>query len=128
AYAKRTNRDDRSYEVRMTAGLSYHVWLASRVFAMDYDFFPWLKKCKIVDPSFRKLGRKGIVADFAYYISNYYILLHEISHVVLGHCDFIHDEMGLDVLDEFNSNDKCFSVDEVRVRRAFEAEADRQAG
>lgn len=128
AYAKRVSREKRIYEVRMTAGLSYNIWLASRAFATTYDFFPWLNQCKIMDASLRKSGRREIVADFAYYISSYYILLHEISHVILGHCDYVQDEMGLESLDEFSDELRPLTDEEVRTRRAFEAEADRQAG
>lgn len=128
AKAKRVCEEPAVYEIRMTTGLSYHVWLASRALAGEYDFLPWFKQLKINDKSQRKIGRKELLADFAYFIGSYYILLHEISHVLLGHCDYVIDEMGFDTLDEFEEKSQGLSPDEIRIKKAFEAEADRQAG
>lgn len=128
AKAKRVCEDPATYEIRMTTGLSYHVWLASRALAGEYDFLPWVKRLKINDKSQKDIGRKELLADFAYFIGSYYILLHEISHVLLGHCDYVIDEMGFDTLDEFEEKCQGLSPDEIRIRKAFEAEADRQAG
>lgn len=128
AKAKRVSEDPPTYEIRMTTGLSYHIWLASRALASEYDFLPWVKQLKITDKKQRKIGRKELLADFAYFIGSYYILLHEISHVLLGHCDYILDEMGLNTLDEFNEKSHKLTPEVIRIRKAFEAEADRQAG
>lgn len=40
AYAKRISDEDSLYEIRMSAGLSYHIWLASRLFEIEYEFSP----------------------------------------------------------------------------------------
>lgn len=128
AKARRVSSDPYIYEIRMTAGLSYHVWLASRALACEHDFMPWSRHIKINDKEQRKLGRKHLLADYAYFVGSYYILLHEISHVVLGHCDYVRDEMGFDSLDEFDGEPKKLTPEQVRIRKAFEAEADRQAG
>lgn len=128
ASACRTDREKGIYNITMSAGLSYHIWLASRVFEVNYDFIPWLKKLKIVAPTARRDGRKRIVADFVYFICSYAVLLHELSHVILGHTDFLVDEMGYLRLDEFSENDdKNISEKEYRIRNAMEAEADRKS-
>ncbi|WP_033933265.1 hypothetical protein [Vibrio cholerae] len=128
ATAERISKDEAKYQVNMSAGLAYHVWLVSRAFASEVDYFPWLKKVKIIDKSLSKIGRKNILADYAYYLISYCIILHEISHVVLGHCDYLADSMRFDTLDEFDDNPNTFTKAELKVRYAFEAEADRQAG
>jgi len=61
-------------------------------------------------------------------LASYLIIFHEISHVVLGHCDFVQDRMGFASLDEFQDEKKLLTSAEIRIRKAFEAEADRQAG
>lgn len=128
AEAYRTDREKGIYNIRMTAGLSYYIWLASRVFEVNYNVIPWLKMLKITEPSARRDGRKKIVADFVYFICSYAVLLHELSHVVLGHTDFLADEMGNFRLNEFSEgNDKKMSEKEYRIRNAMEAEADRQS-
>lgn len=128
AYAVRVSKNPNVYEIRMTAGLSYHLWLASRALASDVQYLNWINKIKILDPKQKKRGRKELLADYAYYLASYLILLHEISHVVLGHCDYVQDEMGFSALDEFEDEKKVLTDKEIRIRRAFEAEADRQAG
>ncbi|MUK79138.1 hypothetical protein GNP84_19895 [Aliivibrio fischeri] len=128
ATAKRVSKDNAEYRVDMSAGLAYQVWVASQIFASDVDYFSWWKKVKIIDKSQSKVGKKQILADFAYYIGSYYIILHEISHIILGHCDYIADEMRFDSLDEFGTNEKELTSKELEIRYAFEAEADRQAG
>lgn len=128
AYAVRVSKNPNVYEIRMTAGLSYNLWLASRALASDATYLSWIKKIKILDSKQRKFGRKELLADYAYYLASYLILLHEISHVVLGHCDYVQDEMGFSALDEFEDEKKVLTDKEIRIRRAFEAEADRQAG
>ncbi|WP_141243740.1 hypothetical protein [Pseudomonas indica] len=127
AYARRVGNIP-EYEIKMTAGLSYHLWLASRALASDVNYLPWIAQCKIKDSAQRKRGRREILADYAYHISTYMVLLHEISHVVLGHCDYVKDVMGFESLDEFQDEQKMMTQEEIKVRRAFEAEADRQAG
>lgn len=127
AHAKRVGNIP-TYEIKMTAGLSYHLWLASRALASDVNYLPWIAQCKIKDNTQRKRGRREILADYAYHMSTYMVLLHEISHVVLGHCDYVKDVMGFESLDEFQDEQKVMTQEEIRVRRAFEAEADRQAG
>jgi len=77
---------------------------------------------------YKGIGKKEVLADFAYFLSSYLILLHELSHVVLGHCDYVQDELGFESLDEFGQDEKELSESEIRIRKAFEAEADRQAG
>ncbi len=93
---RRISKDSASYQIRMSAGFSYHVWLTSRAFESEFDYLPWIKQLKINDKLQRKLGRKRILSDFAYFIGCYYILLHEVSHVILGHCDYLQEEMGFD--------------------------------
>ncbi|MVF14032.1 hypothetical protein FT643_17990 [Ketobacter sp. MCCC 1A13808] len=116
----------RTYYVEMSAGLSYHVWLASRIFETDYDFLPWLKSIKIRDKNLRKDGRKRLIADFAYYLCSYAIILHELSHIYLGHTDFLRSKNSSEALNEFPDENEI-AKKYLMVRYAFEAEADRQS-
>lgn len=127
AYAKRISPDG-SYLIRLSAGLSYHVWLASRFILANHNFFKWLDRCKIKKKEIRKTGRKEFLANFSFFLADYYILLHEISHVVLGHCDYIHEVMKIDALSEHDDQNLNQDEHNIRIRKAFEAEADRQAG
>jgi gamma-glutamylcyclotransferase (GGCT)/AIG2-like uncharacterized protein YtfP len=128
AHAVRVSKEPHVYEIRMTAGLSYHLWLVSRALESDANYLSWVKNIKILDPKFKKVGRKKLLADYAYYLGSYLILLHEISHVVLGHCDYVQDNMNFEHLDEFEDEKRELTSEEVRIRKAFEAEADRQSG
>ncbi|MFA6699219.1 MAG: hypothetical protein WCS28_03530 [Thiomicrospira sp.] len=127
AYAKTLDKSKGTYKIKMTAGMSYNVWLVSRIFEVNYDIFPWLRNVKIRDKDDRKLGRKKLLADFAYFICSYAVLLHEISHVVLGHTDYLYDQYGCSKLNEFSDEDEKLSEDKKRVLNAFEADADRQS-
>lgn len=126
AFAKTVDICNGIYYVEMTAGLSYHVWLASRVFETDYDFLPWLKSIKIRDRNLKKNGRKKLIADFAYYLCSYAIILHELSHIYLGHTDFLKSKSSSEALNEFPDKSEVARRD-LMVRYAFEAEADRQS-
>lgn len=128
AKARRVSKEESAYEVRLSAGLSYHIWLASRAILANYEFFDWLERCRLTSKDARKKGRKAILSDYAYFLSSYYVLLHEIAHIVLGHCDFIEENMMLGALEEFDGCENLKDGSWVRIRKAFEAEADRQAG
>lgn len=128
AHAKRLSKEAALYEIRFSAGLSYHVWLSSRYILADYNFFNWLDRCKFNNKELRKRGRKGFLADFGYFISSYYIILHELAHIVLGHCDYIKDVMKIEALEEYTTQKSSLPDDVIKLRKAFEAEADRQAG
>jgi hypothetical protein len=129
ATAKRVSKDPAWYEIEMTAGLSYHLWVASRALAFEeFNLLPWTEECKIHDEELKKLSKKEALADYAYFIGSYYVILHEFSHVLLGHCDYTKDEMGLNYLSEFQDENKQYSLKEIKIRKALEAEADRQAG
>lgn len=54
AHAKRVSKQDSIYEIRLSAGLSYHVWLASRYVLAGKNYFAWLDKCKIEKKEIRK--------------------------------------------------------------------------
>lgn len=129
AYAKRNNKDLAEYEIRINAGLSHYLWAASKTFAIpEYDILPWSGKCTTNDEIMGKLSQKEALANYAFFLSTYYVLLHEISHILLGHLDYLNDEMKLDYLSEFQDEKRRYSSEEIRIRKAFEAEADRQAG
>lgn len=129
AYAKQVSKDPPTYKIRMDAGISYYLWTASRTFAIpEYDILPWIEECKINDARLEKSSKKDILSDYAFFLGSYYILLHEISHVVLGHLDYLNDEMKLDYLSEFQDEKRQYTSEEITIRKALEAEADRQAG
>ena len=60
-------------------------------------------------------------------LATYNILLHELSHIFLGHLDYLDDVFQLGVLDELNDEKQNYTSNEVLIRKAFEADADRQA-
>lgn len=129
AYAKRLSKHPAVYEVTINAGLSYYLWTASMTFAIpEYNIIPWLEKCSIENDNLKQVDKKKILADYAFIISIYYVLLHEIAHIVLGHVDYLNDEMMLNYLNEFQDEKPNYSSQEIKIRKAFEAEADRQAG
>lgn len=129
ACAWRVTKDPTAYEIRMNAGLTYCLWTASRSFAIpEYNILPWVEECTINDERLKRLSKKEVLADYAFFVGCYYVLLHEISHVVLGHLDYLNDEMRLDHLSEFQDEKEQYNSSEIRIRKSFEAEADRQAG
>lgn len=129
AEAKRENKEPGDYEITMYAGISYPLWIVSRTFAIpEYDILPWVEQCTISDERLIKLSKKEILAEYAYFLGSYYVLLHEFSHIALGHLDYIYDQMKLNHLSEFQDEKRRRSPEEIRITKAFEAEADRQAG
>lgn len=129
ANAKRITKNPPVYEVRMSAGLSFSLWTVSRTFSIpDYDILPWIEECKINAKNHQGCNKKNILSDYAFLIGSYYILLHEIAHIVLGHLDYLNDAMNLGYLSEFQDEKRQYSAQELKIRKAFEAEADRQAG
>lgn len=126
AVAKRTSKQNGIYEIRLNAGLSHHVWLVSRFVLADKAFFPWIDQCNIIEESVKIKGAREFLADYSYFIGSYCIILHELAHIILGHCDYIADEMGMDAWEEFEKT--TISEEHIAIRKAFEAEADRQAG
>jgi hypothetical protein len=115
-----------AYRIDLSAGLTYHLWLASRFVLTDHEFFKWIVQCKIKKRE-GSPSRKERLADFSFYIATYYILLHELAHIVLGHCDYFGKTTGQPV-DEFEGSGPALTEEQLRISRAFEAESDRQAG
>lgn len=110
----------------MPAGISYRLWGTSRVFASDYLLLPWVEYCRVSDELNKELNIKEVLANYAYFISSYYVILHEISHVVLGHSDFLVDAEAKYLSKFQDKEERAFQ--RARLRKAYEAEADRQAG
>ncbi|NBD21872.1 hypothetical protein GTZ97_14520 [Aquabacterium fontiphilum] len=115
-----------SYRIVLSAGLSYRLWLASRFVLTDYEYFSWVGQCKVLKREGTP-SRKERLADFSFYIATYYILLHELAHIVLGHCDYFNKTTG-SAVDEFGSSGYVLTPEQLRISRGLEAEADRQAG
>ena len=129
AYAKRVSKRPAVYEVRLNAGLSYYLWTASRSFSIpEYNILPWVEECTINDERLKNIAKKELIADYAFFLACYYVLLHEISHILLGHLNYLNDVMKLDYLSEFQDEKAQYGVKELKIRKAFEAEADRQSG
>ncbi len=94
AYAERISTDPYIYEIILYPGLSYRLWTVSRTFSIpEYDILPWINECQINDESLKNNSVKDILSNYAFFIGCYYILLHEISHIVLGHIDYLKDRM-----------------------------------
>ena len=110
----------------MPAGISYRLWGESRFFMCKRNILPWIDKCEINDKKLENLTKKEILADYAYFLGSYLILLHELSHVVLGHFDF-NDGHKDKYLSKFK-DEREKSAQKTRIEKALEAEADRQAG
>lgn len=133
ANAWRESKESAIYKIKITSGLSYYLWTASRAFLYDEtNLLPWIEKCiindKLIKTTDKKLSKREIIANSAYFLSIYCVVLHEISHIILGHLDYLNDEMGLNYLSEFQEEKRDYSLEEIKIRKALEAEADRQAG
>ena len=128
AYAGRLSKEPARYYIRMNAGLSYRLWVAASTFASEYQLLPWIDECQVNDERLIKLSKKQILAEYAYFIGSYCITLHEISHIILGHLDYINDVMKLKRLSEFPNEKNQYSPEQKRILKAFEVDADRQAG
>lgn len=116
----------REYRIALSAGLAYHIWLASRFVLADFPFFRWLDKVRL-SGAFRGMGKKEALSHFSFFICSYSVLLHELAHIVLGHCDYMHSTSRLPV-SEFDATSRVLTEHELSVSRALEADADRQAG
>lgn len=124
---KRVSKNPFIYKIRMPAGISYRLWGESRFFNCKQNILPWIDKCEINDKRLEKLTKKEILADYAYFIGSYLLLLHEISHVVLGHFEFWKDGHEDEYLNKFKDEEER-SAQKAKIEKALEAEADRQAG
>jgi hypothetical protein len=127
AFARRQSQKPPIYKIKMPAGISYHLWGTSRVFAYSDDLLPWVEQCRINNEVIKNLNIiREILANYAYFIGSYFVILHEISHIVLGHSDFVMDVESKH-LNKFQ-NEEEQSTQKARLRKTYEAEADRQAG
>jgi len=74
AFAVRISKNPRVYEVRMTAGLSYNLWLASRVFESDMKTLNWIKKLRLLIQNKEKLVKKLFLLIMRIFgkLSNYF--------------------------------------------------------
>jgi len=124
---KRVSKNPFIYKIRMPAGISYRLWGESRFFMCKQNILPWIDKCEINDKRLETLTKQEILADYTYFLGSYLLLLHEISHVVLGHFDFNYDGHKDIYLNKFKEERKR-SIQKARIEKALEAEADRQAG
>jgi hypothetical protein len=129
AIAKRVRDACNKYEIKFHAGLLYHVWLASRLPLVNFSYFPWLERCKL-EKEYRKDGRKKILAEKLFYIMAYFVLFHELAHIVLGHIDFIADHLrhedGISEVHASSGSTERRIPDD--ISQPLEADADRQAG
>ena len=129
ACATRISTNPYLYEIILYPGISYPLWTVSRTFSLpEYDILPWVNECQINDERLKSNSVKDILSNYAFSLGCYYILLHEISHIVLGHIDYLNDRMSTNQLDEFQDEKKEYSSMESKIIKALEAEADRQAG
>jgi len=114
------------YKIRMPAGISYRLWGESRFFLYRENILSWIDKCEINDKKLENFNKKEILANYAYFLGSYLLLLHELSHVILGHFDFNYDHKNK-YLSKFK-DERQRSAQKARIEKALEAEADRQAG
>lgn len=114
-----------TYEIKVSNGLSRHLWMAaSKELTPEPNCLSWIELCEIQNKRLIELSKKEILVAFAYYISICCVILHEVSHITLGHCDY-----GSAYLDTLQNQEKQLSSEKINIiRKSFEAEADRQAG
>lgn len=133
AQAIRVSKDPPEYKIYMSAGMSHLVWIWAQTFSHESNILlPWIDQIKVFDENLNKLGINRIIAELAYYLGSYLIILHEVSHICLGHIDYLSDNFWIDQLKNRQSEGEKISPHEIyrkeKIQRAFEADADRQAG
>jgi hypothetical protein len=129
AYAQKSKESPYNYEVRIGAKFSYCLWTVSRTFSLsELNILPWIDECKIDDPRLKNQTVGEILANLAFSLGLYCVASHEISHVILGHVDYLSEAMKLEKLNELQDEKAKYSPEEIIIRKSFEAEADRQAG
>ena len=94
AHAERDSKDPHKYEIIINAVITYNLWGWSRALASEYKLLPWIEQCRINNERATQLNKKELLADYAFFIGNYCIILHEVSHILLGHLDYIADKLG----------------------------------
>jgi hypothetical protein len=117
------------YEIRINTKILHYVRMYCNTFAIpNYNIIPWMNECSIGEKYREKNSSvKEMCVEYASMLCVYGILYHELSHIILGHNDYLEDVMGLNSLDELNDEKNQFTQDEILIRKAFEAEADRQS-
>jgi hypothetical protein len=129
AYAQKSKESPYNYEIRIGAKFSYCLWTVSRTFSLpELNILPWLDECKIDDPRLENQTAGEILANLAFSVCLYCVVSHEISHIILGHIDYLNEAMKLEQLNELQDEKEKYSSEEIIIRKSFEAEADRQAG
>jgi hypothetical protein len=127
ASAKRVSKNSFEYDINLSAMVLYYVSTYSATFAIpDYNILPWINECKI-NESIDDTSIKDAFAAYTMTLAIYNIILHELSHIILGHLDYLDDVFQLNILDEFKDEKQNYASDEISIRKAFEADADRQA-
>lgn len=124
--------DKTTYKVSISDGLARYFHVSSSTFLFDeIALLPWIDQCKINNDILKdveqEFSKRELIAKYAYDIMIYCVILHEISHIILGHLDYLNDQMKLNYLSEFQDERNNYSTNEIKIRKALEAEADRQA-
>ncbi len=122
ANARKEKKDTATYEITMSDGFARYFWITSSSFLFDeINLLPWIDECKINNELFKskeqKLSKKEMIAKYAYDIISYCVILHEFSHIILGHLDYLNDVMRLNCLSEFQEEKRDYSLEEIKIRK-----------
>ena len=111
----RISKDPAVYRITYNTALLYHLLVASqRIIDSHHNkLLIYSGECNFNNREVEVLRAKTLKA--ALWLSIDFVILHEFSHVFLGHIDYSYDE-------------EQFTSDEISIRKVFEADADRHAG
>lgn len=113
------------YKISIGVGLITQLSVIARAIAADRNELRGRTKTQLLRKDVRNTGREDALADFVFHFMLCFVLWHEVSHVALGHLDWLQQKTGLNIINEFGYEpmpDNIFTQ-----LQSLEADADRQA-
>lgn len=113
------------YKISIGVGLIIQLSVIARSIAADETQLRGRTKSRLLQKDVRGDGREKALADFVFHFMVTFIVWHEVSHILLGHIDWLQHSTGLGIINEFSV--EPMPDNEFTRRQTLEADADRQA-
>ena len=113
------------FKIKLGVGLIAQLRVIAMAIAADKSVLKGRTKTRLLSKDCRHLGREKAIGDFVFHFMVSFIFWHEVSHIALGHLDWLSGNGKFSALDEFGEFN--LTDQECLERRVLEGDADRQA-
>lgn len=113
------------YKISLGVGLLVQLSVIARGVAADKNALKGRTKTQLLRQDVRTAGRESALGDFVFHFMLCFIVWHEVSHIALGHLDWLNKKVGLNIINEFGYEPMPENI--FTQLQTLEADADRQA-